>query len=787
MKRTVFFLLILVGVLVGAAQAQSTFVLLEEDFEGLPLGPNVDEGVAGTAVWTDIPPAGWFNDDSGVPGVGDPATDGVTEWAGWGFANKDWWAQTAGDQRRTEFTLGQGTVAIADPDEWDDAGHPEGSVVGWYKVFLSTPPIDLSSARPGTVQLKFDSSWRPEYDDDYHQTGNITVSFDGGEPIEILRWESNSASPNFHDDTSTNETIFVDVPNPPGAGSMVLTFGLFEAGNDWWWAIDNVVVTGKWSGVRASNPNPAHGAREVPVKSTLTWTPGEYVGGMSPQHRILLSSDPDAVNNGTAVAATKDGSSFDATGQLDFSTTYYWRVDEANSVAGWDEGNVWSFTTEAFAYPITGITATASSAQPGMGPQNTVNSSGLNDQDQHSTDTTQMWMTDGSKPAWIQYEFDKAYKLHELWVWNSNQLIEGFLGFGAKDVTIEYSVDGQAWTALEGTPEFAKATGAPGYTANTTVSFSGAVAKFVKLTINSNWGGVATQTGLSEVRFFQIPVYAAEPQPANAATEVRVDAALSWRAGREAASHKVYFGSDAQAVAAGTAPVETVDENSYMPDGMLFASTYYWKVAEVNEAAAVAEWEGAVWSFTTEQYGAIDDFESYNDDDNRIYDAWIDGLTDPAMGGSQVGYDVSPFAEKVVVRSGKQSMPLIYNNAASPFYSEAARTFSPVVDLTGHGADSLCVYFHGVAEDAGNSKESLYLTVKDSSNKSKTVTNADPAATVATDWQQWVIPLSEFTSAGLKMTAVKTITIGVGNKAAPAKGGAGKVFIDDVGYGRSAQ
>ena len=154
MKRTVFFLLALVWALVGVAQAQDTYVLLSEDFEGLPLGPNVDEGVAGTAVWTDIPPAGWINDASGVPGVDNPANDGVTEWAGWGFANKAWWVQTAGDQRRSEFTLGQGTVAIADPDEWDDAGHPGPSSADPYDVWLSTSPIDLSSARPGTVETQ---------------------------------------------------------------------------------------------------------------------------------------------------------------------------------------------------------------------------------------------------------------------------------------------------------------------------------------------------------------------------------------------------------------------------------------------------------------------------------------------------------------------------------------------------------------------------------------------------------------------------------------------------------
>ena len=39
-------------------------------------------------------------------------------------------------------------------------------------------------------------------------------------------------------------------------------------------------------------------------------------------------------------------------------------------------------------------------------------------------------------------------------------------------------------------PEFAKAPGAAGYAANTTVDLGGVEAKFVKLTINANWGGV---------------------------------------------------------------------------------------------------------------------------------------------------------------------------------------------------------------------------------------------------------------------------------------------------------
>jgi hypothetical protein len=219
-------------------------LLFEEDFEGVELGASIEESAGTEGVWTDTPPEGWFIDESGVPGIGNPDTDGVADWAGWAIADKEWWISAAGDQRRIEFTLGQGAVAVADPDEWDDAAHTDSASEGWYKTYMSMPAIDISEVQTGTVQLKFDSSWRPEFDSNYHQTGNITASFDGTEPIEVLLWESDPISPNFKHDQSTNETIIVNLENPPWATSVVLTFGLFEAGNDWWWAIDNIQVTG---------------------------------------------------------------------------------------------------------------------------------------------------------------------------------------------------------------------------------------------------------------------------------------------------------------------------------------------------------------------------------------------------------------------------------------------------------------------------------------------------------------------------------------------------------------
>ena len=112
-----------------------------------------------------------------------------------------------------------------------------------------------------------------------------------------------------------------------------------------------------------------------------------------------------------------------------------------------------------------------------MGPENTVNGSGLNATDQHSTEAKEMWLSTGALPNWIQYQFDKVYKLTEMRVWNSNQMVETFVGFGAKNVTIEYSVDGVTWTTLAGVPEFAQAPAAATYTHNTTVNFGGVLAQ----------------------------------------------------------------------------------------------------------------------------------------------------------------------------------------------------------------------------------------------------------------------------------------------------------------------
>jgi hypothetical protein len=547
----------------------------------------------------------------------------------------------------------------------------------------------------------------------------------------------------------------------------------------------------------AYNPNPVDEEEDVAQDAVLSWTPGGYAD----THNVYFGTVFDDVNEagvdnplGVLVSPGQTQSTYNP-GLLDFGQIYYWRVDEVNAPPDSTvyKGQTWSFTVEPIAYPISGdnITASASSSSPGMGPEKTIDGSGLNDNDQHSAIATDMWQSSaaGPQPTWIKYEFNKVYKLYKMWVWNSNQSLESVVGLGLKSVTIEHSLDDSSWTQLNNVPEFNQATGLDDYTCDTTVNFNGVVAKYVRITANSNWGGLLTQYGLSEVRLFYIPVRARLPQPASGETGVALDAVLSWRKGRNAVSHEVYFGSDLGVVENNVALAGTVSDNSFALGslGLELGKIYYWKVNEVNEADIPSVWEGDTWNFTTSDYLAVDDFEDYDDACERIYYSWQDGLgytADPDCGvapyggnntGSVVGNSSAPFAEQAVVHEGGQSMPMEYSNSFSPYYSETQRQWAVPQDWTKGGAGTLTVWFYG---NEGNSAEQLYVAVEDSAGNIKVVSHTDSAAIQTASWQQFDIPFASFT--GVNMTSVEKMYIGVGNRTAPVAGNMGKIYIDDI-------
>ena len=241
----------------------------------------------------------------------------------------------------------------------------------------------------------------------------------------------------------------------------------------------------------------------------------------------------------------------------------------------------------------------------------------------------------------------------------------------------------------------------------------------------------------------------------------------------------MYFDADETAVVEGAAPTAVLNASEYDPGDLEFGGTYYWRVDEVNDAEPVGVWEGSLWSFTVQEYAPIDDFESYTDDEGeRIYQSWVDGYNMPGN-GSQVGYTEAPFAEKAIVNGGRQAMPLFYDNTGSASRSEASLTLAPAQDLTVGGANSLRLFFRG---EADNTAAPLYVTIEDSAGNTAVVTHPDADAAQAAEWQDWTIRFADL--AGVDLTAVKIITIGIGGSA--DSDGEGVLYIDDVGFGRTS-
>lgn len=224
-------------------------VLFEEDFEDVELQDSIEEGVKGTNVWTNTPPEGWEITNE------NPEDIGMPEWRTWAIVNLEWWVQTAEDQQRSQFVSqendgkGKGNGVVCDPDEWDDwvvNGDPD-SITTWNGHII-TPPINIQGAGPNSLVLSFDSSWRP-YDG---QTAVVNVSFDGGDDEQIMLFASSGEQtlitiPTLdkneelvNDLEQVNESLEIPIDNPIGADEIVISFGILNAKNDWWWAFDNV-------------------------------------------------------------------------------------------------------------------------------------------------------------------------------------------------------------------------------------------------------------------------------------------------------------------------------------------------------------------------------------------------------------------------------------------------------------------------------------------------------------------------------------------------------------------
>jgi len=503
------------------------------------------------------------------------------------------------------------------------------------------------------------------------------------------------------------QVLFTAVRNPGSANSM---------------QISEVELLG--TSLISLSPEPADGVMVRDTWVSLGWTPGDFAAS----HDVYLGENFDDVDAGSG--DTFQGNQSETYFNIGFpgypypdglvpGTTYYWRIDDIEADGTTiHKGKVWSFMiTPRFALnpnPVDGTEFVDPNVE-------------------------------------LSWEAGFGAMLHHV-----------YFGDNFADVN-------------NGTPDTYK--GPSGFSKYTPGTLESGKAFYWRV---DEFDGFETYKG--DVWGFTTPGAVGSLMPSNGAQDVRQTLILRWSPGDSAASHEVYFGTDKDAVRnANTGSPEykgsrELGSESYDPGQLEWDSTYYWRVDGVDNANPDSPWVGLVWSFTTANFLIVDDFELYNDLDpadpesNRIFNVWIDGYGIPTN-GSIVGYENPPFAEQTIVHSGKQSMPLYYDNSVG--YSEAEMTLTYPRDWTEKGVSTLTIWFRGIS---ANAAEPMYVAL----NGSAVVSHDNPNAAQTGIWTEWNIDLQAFADQGVNLANVNTIALGLGNRNNPQAGGSGTMYIDDI-------
>jgi len=475
--------------------------------------------------------------------------------------------------------------------------------------------------------------------------------------------------------------------------------------------------------VRARAPYPANGDANIPQDVTLQWTPGDSAD----RHQVYFGEDAEAVANATPdTAGIYQGEQALADtlfipGQLEWNKTYYWKVNEVNSLEAdspW-EGSVWSFTTADFVVVD--------------------DFENYNDSDYRIFD---IWLDD--------YSLDRKGSIV-----GKLDAVGGTFG----ELTIVHS--GKQSMPYD-------------YNNVETPFYSEAVREFDSL---QDW----TVNGVSDLTlwFRGSPAKFLETAPGQ--YTISSNTADIWGTadnfryvyktlnGDGTISAKVLgiTGGSAAWAKAGVMIRESLDPSSSYalmhptPDGKrAFQSRPSIAANAISVHSNAAAVTFPVW-VKVERKG--NEFTAYYSQDGKT---WTVQPGDENVDGGSTNPQTIMMGSSVCI-----GMAVSGNNAAAGF------CFAEFADVVTTGGATGAWKVVNVGPNPGNDPAPLYVTVTDSSNKSATVVNPDPGAVNVADWTEWKIPLTSFT--GVSRSKIKKMVIGVGDPANPTVGN-GSLFFDDI-------
>ena len=484
-------------------------------------------------------------------------------------------------------------------------------------------------------------------------------------------------------------------------------------GTTYYWRIDEVNelnpespwVGDVWSFTvppkKAYNPAPADGAKFLEPDVKLGWS----IGFNTILHNVYFGDNIDDVDAGTGgTAKGPAGLPSFTVGNLDPDKTYYWRIDEFDGFET-HKGDIWSFTT---AGPGGGIRA---DYYTGMNFENLVltRTDPQIDFDWGSPGGPDPSVGDDNFSARWTGEVEAAFT-------------ETYTFYPRTDDGVRLYVDGQLlvdrWVDRGTTENRGTIDLVAGNSYSLIMEYydntGGAVAEL-------RWSSPRTPKQLIPQAALALPVKASSPTPRGGSVDVKQTTKLSWGPGDEATSHELYFGTDQEAVRNATQAspefkgTKALGSESHDPGKLEWATTYYWRVDEINPTNPDSPWTGNIWSFTTADFLIIDDMEIYDAVENQIWYSWHDGLGYGSIGvdpyfagngtGAAVGDETTPsFTEETIVHGGSQSMPLVFDNNKQGYskYSEAELTLTDVRDWTEGDVAHLTLWFRGLPGSVGS-------------------------------------------------------------------------------------
>ena len=547
--------------------------------------------------------------------------------------------------------------------------------------------------------------------------------------MALFRWTAGTGAV-FHDVYlgTTPELGPAQLVGPRQRMTMFYYAGGLTPGTVYYWRVNEVEMDGVtvhagdvWTFVAqpwtAFLPDPADGSNEAPVAPDLKWLAGQ--GAL--KHHVYFGSSRTSVADGTA--DTDKGVVEEpnyAPGELEPTSTYFWRVDEIGPGGAVVVGAVWSFTT----------------VQP------------VDDFESYND------------------EEGKGTRIYETWIdgWTNNN--GGTVGYTNPPFAEQKIVHGGRQSMpLD-------------YNNITSPFYSEAVREFAPA---QNWTANDVNMLTLYVRGmavdFEIPSVSTPPV---------IDGKMD----------DIWKIASVQPIQTAIISVKPISSSSQFR--VLYDATNLYALVDVNDDRLRNDSPEAWYDDSVEFYVDGDNTKKGPglDGNNRQYTfGWsatdIQG-TNTNVTGVEFAQTNTPTGWRLEIKLPWQSLmgsgaPVGKLIGIDCFYDD---------DDDNSGVQESQVAWHSTVENDWQTPASwgtalvarpleegadqVYVALQDSSQHVGVVTHPDSQLVKAGQWVQWKIPLSDFANAGVNLTAVRKMFIGVGDRADPRPGGAGLLFIDDV-------